>query len=315
MSDTFLRQWSMLRAIPRFPRKIDAATLVSRLESDQYIVDIRTVQRDLKKLSKIFPLMCDEQSVPFGWSWAKDAIPLDVPGMDANTALTFQLAKQELSQQLPPSTLHSLQPYFENATHVLNEIAKPGLGDWPNKIRVIPRTQRLIAPKMKHEVLDEIYNGLLKDRKITASYDKRTNTTLTEYVLNPLAIIYRDQIGYLIATHEKSDGLRQFALHRFREAKMTNEPCTKPEGFNLDEFIKEGQMDIRVSNKPIKLKVLFEAKTAFHLNETPLSEDQEMLPQADGRVLITATVPDTEQLRWWLNGFGEKVEVVSPEGF
>jgi predicted DNA-binding transcriptional regulator YafY len=31
-------------------------------------------------------------------------------------------------------------------------------------------------------------------------------------------------------------------------------------------------------------------------------------------VLVEATVADTRQLRWWLLGFGGRVEVLEPEG-
>jgi predicted DNA-binding transcriptional regulator YafY len=33
----------------------------------------------------------------------------------------------------------------------------------------------------------------------------------------------------------------------------------------------------------------------------------------DGRVEIKAPVLNSQQLRWWLMGFGEKVEVVAPK--
>jgi len=32
----------------------------------------------------------------------------------------------------------------------------------------------------------------------------------------------------------------------------------------------------------------------------------------DGQIQLTATVQETLQLRWWLQGFGDAVEVVSP---
>jgi hypothetical protein len=36
MSDTLLRQWELLRSIPRAPRKIDAGTLLAKLETAGY---------------------------------------------------------------------------------------------------------------------------------------------------------------------------------------------------------------------------------------------------------------------------------------
>ena len=40
--------------------------------------------------------------------------------------------------------------------------------------------------------------------------------------------------------------------------------------------------------------------------ESPLSKDQQAKPIKDGYE-ITATVVKTEQLEWWLRGFGEQV--------
>ncbi len=59
---TTLRHLAMLRRIPRAPGFIATPDLRSALESLDYAVDIRTVQRDLEALSSIFPLHCDTSS-------------------------------------------------------------------------------------------------------------------------------------------------------------------------------------------------------------------------------------------------------------
>jgi len=57
---------------------------------------------------------------------------------------------------------------------------------------------------------------------------------------------------------------------------------------------------------------VFNEGAAWHLTERKLSEDHELKKSADGRYHLTATVPDTLELRWWLLGFGEGVEVLAP---
>ena len=64
--------------------------------------------------------------------------------------------------------------------------------------------------------------------------------------------------------------------------------------------------------KTIKLKVLFDKSAAAHLYESPLSLDQKLTEQED-EVLVEAEVLDTQQLRWWLMGFGDLIEVVAPK--
>ena len=71
MSDTILRQWAMLRNIPHAPRRITTSVLRDRLIEEGYRVDIRTVQRDLGKLSLLFPLISDGRSRPYAWSWMR----------------------------------------------------------------------------------------------------------------------------------------------------------------------------------------------------------------------------------------------------
>jgi predicted DNA-binding transcriptional regulator YafY len=62
----------------------------------------------------------------------------------------------------------------------------------------------------------------------------------------------------------------------------------------------------------MRLDVRFTPEAATHLTETPVSEDQKLGDDAEGRVRLRATVADTPQLRWWLLGFGDAVEVVGP---
>jgi predicted DNA-binding transcriptional regulator YafY len=45
---------------------------------------------------------------------------------------------------------------------------------------------------------------------------------------------------------------------------------------------------------------------------SPLSVDQVLTALDDERVLVRATVDNTAELRWWLLGFGDFVEVLAP---
>ena len=49
------------------------------------------------------------------------------------------------------------------------------------------------------------------------------------------------------------------------------------------------------------------------LQEAPVSVDQKIHKQKDGLFELTATLADTFQLRWWLRGYGDEVEVLAPE--
>jgi len=59
-------------------------------------ISLKTIQRDLHALSRLFPIVSDEDSKPFGWGWSKDAGVMDIPTMDQKTALTFRLVDEYL---------------------------------------------------------------------------------------------------------------------------------------------------------------------------------------------------------------------------
>ena len=87
----------------------------------------------------------------------------------------------------------------------------------------------------------------------------------------------------------------------------------EPENISIDEYLEDQSLSLLRSKKDLKIEVLFEALAGFHLTETPLSLDQKSRETKGGKIRITASVADTEQLRWWLFSFGENVEVLKPK--
>jgi predicted DNA-binding transcriptional regulator YafY len=151
MPATLMRQWEMLRAIPRAPRKIDGASLEMLLTELGYDVDRRTIQRDLQKLSEAFPLVCDDRTKPFGWSFMEGSDVFDVPGMDHHAALAFHLAEEHLKSLLPVPLKANLAPWFERAGRLLAELRPGGVKSWAQKVCVVPPAlpRRPRAPSLR----------------------------------------------------------------------------------------------------------------------------------------------------------------------
>jgi predicted DNA-binding transcriptional regulator YafY len=123
--------------------------------------------------------------------------------------------------------------------------------------------------------------------------------------------VIRESVYYLIATANDYQQPVQFALHRLAHAEVITEPVREPEDFSLDEYIRHGGF-LYPEGRHITLVVRFDAYTAQHLIESPLSPQQSTHTLEDGRVEIRARVLNCQQLLWWLMGFGEKVEVMAP---
>lgn len=311
MNNTLMRQWSMLREIPRFPKRISSATLVERLESAGFPTTQRTVQRDLVKLSEVLPLLADN-SKPQGWSWQADAQQLDLPSLEPQAALVFHMAEKYLQALFPASTTEYLAPWFSMAHKVLDNQGN-GLSAWRKKVRVLPPGQPLHPPMMQPGVQDVVTQALLQDKRLYVTYRPR-NQEIKEYKANPLGLVVRDHVIYLVCTLRDYEDVKLLALHRIHRADLLDEPARKLKGFDLDKYIKEGKLGWPVEEgKKIKLVADFAKDAALTFIERPLDLNQVVEDIDENTVRLTAEVMDTRELRTWLLGFGSRVKIIGLE--
>lgn len=313
-TETILRQWSMLQKIPRHPASVGTRQLKEKLEEDGYSIDVRTIQRDLGKLSDVFPLTCEERGKALRWCWAEGAKVMDIPGMEPTVALAFRLAEEHLARLLPQATLKHLEPHFQRAKEILKPTKGTRLGLWPDKVLVIGHGPGLTPPTVRPEVQDAVYRALLEDRQIEVTYKRKDAEQPKSYPVNPLGLVFRDGVVYLVGAAKEYPDVRHFALHRMSSPKVLDVSCRRPAGFDLTAYVKkEKAFAYPVSRGAIRLEALFDAKAAVHLSERWLSKDQRLTEQENGRNLLQVTVQDSQELRWWLLGFGDKVEVLAPK--
>lgn len=321
---TLLRQWEMMRmlTVSRSDTKQDgrwdkASEIATRLNDANYDVSVRTVQRDLKELSEIFPIeLNDKNSRDYGWRWIKGA-NLDIPGMSVSEALAMRLVETHLKQLLPDTMLEGLYGVFSTAKSKLDQVEKQNNNhskDWLNKVRIVPPTQPMLPPAVNQEIQADIYQALLENRQVAASYQPMSSNQPKEYLLHPLGLIMRGAVSYLVASARDYAEARLYALHRFNKVVILDDAVRVPKGYDLDKAIAGGLADFANQGEPIQLEIRCNEWVAGYLTETPLSVDQQLEPEADGWVRITATVNDTWQLRWWLMGQGAGIEVCAPVG-
>ena len=309
-NDTIARQWQLLQELPKGPPGVTSRDLTGRLES--FRVDKRTVERDLVSLSRLFPLCCNNKGVPHGWHWM-DGKGLNLPALTVPEALSLHFMEQYLKSLLPASVLTVLAPHFEEATRKLAELTGSNtVAAWTDKVRIVPPSLPLLPPVIVEGVLESAQEALLKDLQIECTYQSAGAEAPEARRLHPLALVQRGPAMYLVATASNATQVKLYALHRFHKVEITEAPIVRPKGFNIDTYIAKGNLQFG-NGKTLRLKANIDEELAAHLAETPLSEDMR-IAERDGDYLLTATVADSCQLRWWLFSWGASVEVLGPKG-
>ena len=311
-ADTLMRSLAMLQAIPVHPQSKSTTRICEdlRAENPDYDVTQRTVQRNLDQLSARFPISCEAQGRTNHWYWTDRNALTQIPGMDATTAFVLRMAAEHLQSLMPPSAFKLLGPYLRQADDVLSGTE---LGRWPEKAAVIDPGLPLIPPTVASDVQEVVYGSLMANRRLEATYRSRARSGAKRVRLDPLGIVVRRGIVYLVATVAGEDRVRHYALHRMGNARTLDDRALVPPRFRLSDHIRsERQFSYPRSGDRLELRLVFDPQVAAHLRECRLASDQRITDQADGRVSVEATVLDTADLRWWLLGFGNAVEVLEP---
>lgn len=312
MSDTIFRYMAMLALIPVRPGKIAASVVHEKLAALGYETNIRSVERDLHKLGDRFGFICDGFK-PAGWSWLKRDKRMTFPPLNTETALTYELLSRYLAPILPRRMLKLLEPEFAQARRALEELRCAPIGRWSRRIAVLPNGQQLLPPEVKAEVTDVVYDALLMERRFAAHYRAIGADAATRHVFNPLGLVYREGVLYLVATVAKYVDPRHFALQRMSNAQSLEEAAVLPHGFDFEHYIREEKSFDYPIGSDIKLELIVDAGIAHHLGECRLSADQTINPiHGSDESRVSATVADTDKLLWWLRSLGPSIEVVRP---
>lgn len=314
MQDSLKRQWLLLRSIPRYPQRRSTAELWEKLDDEGHKITVRSVQRDLNNLSVDWGFSSKSEGRASYWFWPEGFGVLDVPGLDSAQALVFYFAKQYLAGALPSSQLRQLAPYFDRAVQVLSN-ESTSVGRWRKRVRVISRGPALAVPDIKAEASAAVHEALQKGKRLDLTYRRRGERATKSYETSIHALVLKDGVTYAIVTFRDYKDLHHIALHRIVRAKLLDKGAVQD--FDVDHYIKAQEafsypLDPLDDAVVLKLELRLQARIAEHLEERPLSKDQKIESTGAGLSTLTATVANTQELRWWLLGFGDKLEVRNP---
>ena len=316
---TTARQWQVLSQLQR-NRWVGTTHVYEQLILAGFDISLRTVQRDLNALAKRFPIEKNNAN-PQGWRWEDDAPLQSLPHMNLSQAVAFNMVEANLSQLLPPVILDELFPWFDLARRQLKH--SKVTHSWIDRVRIEPATQPLIAPHIDLDSKDNIYHALFYQLQIKACYTRSNKSQASEYILNPIAIIQRGVIIYLLATRtdDSENIIRTFALHRFATVEILESAAKTPDNFQLDNYLDAGGMgfshplfrQLPNHGKYTAIELQFTKQAGKSLTESKLSDDQIVTINSDESLTIQATVNLTSQLVWWLRGFGNGLLDAKPE--
>ncbi|MGY0540361.1 helix-turn-helix transcriptional regulator [Nocardioides sp. YJ-D4] len=284
--------------------RVTAAELATELE-----ISVATARRDLEALSSAGVPVYPQPGRGGGWSLVGGA-RTDLSGLTGpESQALFTLVGPGAStspeaQQAVRKLLRALPSPFRADAAAAAEAVRLDAGSWGEQRRSRP------------EVVDVVQQAVIDRRQVRVDYTNRTGQVST-VLLDPLGLVAKDDLWYLLATREDGPDVRTYRMDRVASVEVTAQPANRPEGFDLARewqrvvsYVEERRARVRATAL-VRRRHLWVLRDHFGtyldvLGDAPAAGDEE-------RIEVTLAAHTARSLAEQLAGWGSMIEVTGPE--
>ncbi|MEI7616626.1 MAG: WYL domain-containing protein, partial [Actinomycetota bacterium] len=155
------------------------------------------------------------------------------------------------------------------------------------------------------------YEATIAKKKISLKYYSMETKKLGKRIIDPYALKFNFGIWYLIGFCHQRNEVRTFRIDRVRMIEILEENFKIPQSFDIDEYFKGSWGIIRGPKTKVILK--FTKDTADFIAECIWHPSQKLTKNTDGSLNAQFEVGGLSEIKIWILGFGENVEVLEPE--
>jgi predicted DNA-binding transcriptional regulator YafY len=193
-------------------------------------------------------------------------------------------------------------------------------GALPNGIRdyvgsVLDKMKVSLGPLADHEGLDSTFDTLgraVVDRRICMlSYHSLYDQKTIRLSIKPLKLLFMARAWYLIAYSEQHGENRTFKLSRIKELNITSRVFSKSFHVDLDNYFGNAWSMIPEGHE-YRVHLRFAPKVAKNVSEVRWHRTQKTELRSDGYLDYRVNVDGLGEITWWILGYGDQVEVISP---
>lgn len=161
------------------------------------------------------------------------------------------------------------------------------------------------------DTIDVLLQCLIDQRRVRIDYAALMGDGKEhDFEIYTLAM-YRGGL-YLIGRSHRGKRIVKLAVERIRSAKKLSERFEYPRNYSPEKHC-EGVFGI-IEGDETKVEILIhDLETAAYLRARQIHPTQQFRERRDGKTVLAMTVRGTDELRYWLLGLGEHVEVLRPK--
>jgi predicted DNA-binding transcriptional regulator YafY len=173
------------------------------------------------------------------------------------------------------------------------------VGGWASSPEAIPHLQ-------------VVQDAVWQDRCLEIDYGGRRDDCAVHRLVHPLGLVAKGSAWYLAGLVDGD--VRAYRISRIQAARITEERCVRPEGFDLAAWWDQSQKDFRANLPRYPATLRVHPETVWRLPYGGRFARVEKVGEAeeDGWVKVEMRFQFEEEAAEFVLGFGPNVEVVDP---
>lgn len=268
----------------------------------------RTIQRDILDLRKLGFDISSSTGAAGGFATSRGAFYLKPLTFSGTEAMALFIASRVLLEQKG-------FPYRDDLQAALDKIAGviqvKDTGFFHN---LEPRTSLIVKQLQDYypwgPIFEKINQAILNCQTVRLTYDSYSSQKVSERLVDAYHLMFREGCWYLVGyCHTRCD-TRIFRVDRIREMEVTEQAFILPDSFSLREYL-ENSWQLG-KGESVQVKVLFAPPVSRLIREGVWHNSQEIEELSGDRLVFSATVEGTWEIKKWILGWGKAACCLEP---
>ena len=278
--------------------------------AEEWETSTRTMQRDIDYLKYELDAPIGYDPVKHGFYYSDPTWFLPSVMLSEGDLLAVLIGKQAMNMYEGTPVAEDLQRIYAKLAELLPESISIGPEIIENRFSFFNPPARRVDPDIWRVVL----RSLLHQRVLVMQYRSAGAQKARAHEIHPYHVVNLEGDWYVLAYEERWDDLRQFALSRIKEARVTDRGFKVADDFDATEAMKHrfGRHMHAGTRKTVLVRLLVDKTLASFMREKCWHPRQVMLERSGGRVELRIPVADTRDIEPWILSLAEHVKVLAP---
>lgn len=164
------------------------------------------------------------------------------------------------------------------------------------------------------DFLPTLYQSIINKSVLLIEYQAFHMKTSVRYTIHPYYLKQYNKRWFLLGLNSEDSLLYTIPFDRIKKIEMLKEDYIENETMNFSEYFEDIiGVSRHLNDKPVKIRLLFNSKTAPYILTKPLHGSQKRVNYDENGLTIQIEVIPNFELKQLILSYGDSVEILSPK--